>query len=403
MSIICLIKRFIMANDKYVKLIKQYSEDGGNTWYDSNPPEYKRGDLIETDSPDCGAAVLQYRWFAKGEDYYTCDGYNKYYKEWYQYSYDGTNWFDVEPEQTRTGSLIEQNSIDCDYGIEWIPVEDQYICIGIDNNSGNILMIDKPLDNDIDFHVRWGTGYYCVDSFELPYKSNYSVNEITNGRTSLYKMLMRYYQKIAEYVDFDQYFTISVKDLVLMNDANTYKEYYEDSNALPEINFTDCIVIDPELLKTYLLFYTFACRLRNTKTEYVFNNAHYYYSTTMELKIMDEGYYVFDFSQLEYLNDYNPFPEPYNLDLNVIVHKDVILNNTPKLTIKMPKQFKGSIRLYVGQSDKPINITLISPDDSKPSSIEIFAAMYGLLSVPGSYYEIIDPVDKEKYNIISYN
>lgn len=117
-----------MANDKYVKLIKQYSEDGGNTWYDSNPPEYKRGDLIETDSPDCGAAVLQYRWFAKGEDYYTCEGYNKYYKEWYQYSYDGTNWFDVEPEQTRTGSLIEQNSIDCDYGIEWIPVEDQYIC-----------------------------------------------------------------------------------------------------------------------------------------------------------------------------------------------------------------------------------------------------------------------------------
>lgn len=117
-----------MANDKYVKLIKQYSEDGGNTWYDSNPPEYKRGDLIETDSPDCGAAVLQYRWFAKGEDYYNCEGYNKYYKEWYQYSYNGKDWFDVEPEQTRTGSLIEQNSIDCDYGIEWIPVEDQYIC-----------------------------------------------------------------------------------------------------------------------------------------------------------------------------------------------------------------------------------------------------------------------------------
>lgn len=117
-----------MANDKYVKLIKQYSEDGGNTWYDSNPPEYKRGDLIETDSPDCGAAVLQYRWFAKGEDYYNCEGYNKYYKEWYQYSYNGEDWFDAEPEQTRTGSLIEQNSIDCDYGIEWIPVEDQYIC-----------------------------------------------------------------------------------------------------------------------------------------------------------------------------------------------------------------------------------------------------------------------------------
>lgn len=117
-----------MANDKYVKLIKQYSEDGGNTWYDSNPPEYKRGDLIETDSPDCGAAVLQYRWFAKGEDYYTCEGYNKYYKEWYQYSYNGEDWFDVFPEQTRNGSLIEQNSIDCDYGVEWIPVEDEYIC-----------------------------------------------------------------------------------------------------------------------------------------------------------------------------------------------------------------------------------------------------------------------------------
>lgn len=115
-----------MANDKYVKLIKQYSEDGGNTWYDSNPPEYKRGDLIETDSPDCGATPIIYRWYALPNDY-ICEGVNKYYKEVYQQSNNGgLTWENVIPYQERVGELIESNSIDCQ--TTWEIVDNEYIC-----------------------------------------------------------------------------------------------------------------------------------------------------------------------------------------------------------------------------------------------------------------------------------
>ena len=234
-----------MANDKYVKLIKQYSEDGGNTWYDSNPPEYKRGDLIEKDSPDCGAAVLQYRWFAKGEDYYTCEGYNKYYKEWYQYSYDGTNWFDVEPEQTRTGSLIEQNSIDCDYGIEWIPVEGEYIC----------------------YELQDGCYFtYSYISNEVQYPSiGFSYNEdYANNRMPINKQT----EKIPFIIDGCTPFTYLTFN---MDDSDKYLNYVDIStlncskmlnfnymflgcNNLEEVNLTN-IVLKKQYIDFYETFY----------------------------------------------------------------------------------------------------------------------------------------------------
>lgn len=118
-----------MAHNKYQKLKLQYSTDG-LYWYDVYPPQFKAGSLIEENSPDCGGTATLHRWYAlTGKDDYICQGYNKYYKEVYQESTDGgKTWVNVEPEQSRPGELIEANSIDCDYGIEWKPVDDEYIC-----------------------------------------------------------------------------------------------------------------------------------------------------------------------------------------------------------------------------------------------------------------------------------
>lgn len=117
-----------MAYDKYKKLKLQYSYGTGDAWKDANPPRYKAGELIETNSPDCGGVNRLYRWYALPNEF-VCDGYNKYYKEVYQVSDDGgKNWINAFPEQSRAGQLIEANSYDCDYGVEWIPVKGQYIC-----------------------------------------------------------------------------------------------------------------------------------------------------------------------------------------------------------------------------------------------------------------------------------
>lgn len=107
-----------MAYNKYKKLKLQYSNGTGDVWKDADPPIYKAGELIEENSPDCGGVNTIYRWYALPDEF-ICDGYNKYYKEVYQVSTDeGITWINVSPEQSRTGQLIESNSNDCGYGVE---------------------------------------------------------------------------------------------------------------------------------------------------------------------------------------------------------------------------------------------------------------------------------------------
>lgn len=116
-------------NNKYQKLKKQYSYDGVH-WSDVEPAEYKLGEVIEENSTDCGAIEPQYRWFnADPSTDYVCNGYNKFYKQYYQVSYDGGNtWENVEPEQWKIGEIAEPNSTDCGYGISWEVVPNEYIC-----------------------------------------------------------------------------------------------------------------------------------------------------------------------------------------------------------------------------------------------------------------------------------
>lgn len=142
-----------MAN-KYQRLKRQYSTNGGVTWYDIEPAEYKQGNLIQADSPDCNSITWvlteeyictsvddgtepdipvtpvtpSYRWVtAEGQS--TCQGVDKYSVEKQQVSTDGVSWADTG--ETRAGTLIEELSQSC--GViykRWTAVPNDYICEG---------------------------------------------------------------------------------------------------------------------------------------------------------------------------------------------------------------------------------------------------------------------------------
>lgn len=116
---------------KYKRLRKYISEDNVN-WYQTNI--YKRGDLIEAKSFDCGYIPTEnyYEWRQAGT---MCDGYNKYNRERKYISDDGNRWY--ETNIYRRGSLIETNSADCGYvppityEYQWV-ITTQTTCIGYD-------------------------------------------------------------------------------------------------------------------------------------------------------------------------------------------------------------------------------------------------------------------------------
>lgn len=104
------------GTSKYYKVYYEVSYDGGQTWQHAVPEQTKRGNLIEANSTDCGYIAPQYRWKDAATSDYMCSGTTKYRKQYYQVSTDGgTTWQNVSPEQTRRGSVIEYNSADCGY------------------------------------------------------------------------------------------------------------------------------------------------------------------------------------------------------------------------------------------------------------------------------------------------
>lgn len=113
------------GTSKYYKVYYEVSYDNGQTWEHVQPEQTKRGDLIEANSTDCGYIAPQYRWKAAPASDYLCSGTSKYYKVYYEVSYDnGSTWQHVQPEQTKRGDLIEANSPDCG----WQPTNaDKYL------------------------------------------------------------------------------------------------------------------------------------------------------------------------------------------------------------------------------------------------------------------------------------
>ena len=96
---------------KYYKRQRYVSYNDGVTWQPLE--EYEKGDLYESHSADCGGGTYQYRWVLV-DNAYICDGKDKYTREVYEYSEDGVVWYATFPTQYRKGSLVESNSPYCD-------------------------------------------------------------------------------------------------------------------------------------------------------------------------------------------------------------------------------------------------------------------------------------------------
>ena len=96
---------------KYYKKQRFVSYNDGLTWQPLE--EYEKGELYETHSASCGAGVFQYRWVLV-DNAYICDGKDRYTREVYQYSEDGVVWYNTFPTSYRKGYLVESNSPFCD-------------------------------------------------------------------------------------------------------------------------------------------------------------------------------------------------------------------------------------------------------------------------------------------------
>lgn len=118
-----------MANTcKYYKERRYVSYDSGQTWSPLN--EYRKGELYETDSADCGYSV-QYRWQVISG--YTCSGCTKFQTtQKFQSTDGGVTWTAVVPSEYGIGQVIEQGSVDCGCSTQyrWVVVSGEYICIG---------------------------------------------------------------------------------------------------------------------------------------------------------------------------------------------------------------------------------------------------------------------------------
>lgn len=112
------------GTSKYTKEKRQYSTDGIN-WFDVSPEEIQKGTLIGYESVDCGYVAPITQWV--GTEKTVCQGYDKYVIQKEQISYDGgVTWTDTGVE--KIGNVIQSNSYDCDYGVSWVEVENEYIC-----------------------------------------------------------------------------------------------------------------------------------------------------------------------------------------------------------------------------------------------------------------------------------
>ena len=133
------------GNCRYIKQKKQVSYDGGLNWSDTG--DYRKGSFIDTDSPQCGYEVV-YRWvnIDKNVDYY-CQGTDKYYKQKKQVSYDGgTTYADVSPAEYRQGGIAERNSTDCGYVP---PTVKNYLGIqAIENLHFKVQYVDLKIQGD---------------------------------------------------------------------------------------------------------------------------------------------------------------------------------------------------------------------------------------------------------------
>ena len=231
---------------KYYQYQRYVSYDNGQTWQPMN--QFQRGELMEFNSPDCGAGVdALYKWVLMdvntdyycdecpedsctepqaeyieawslfsssdcGDDYYICSGTTKYYKEVKQISYDsGLTWTTPTPIEVRPSSIaIEYYSTDCGFepSYRWhtVPITEEYICSGGSMYYKEYYQISndgqQTWNNVIPTSSRTGSMYSecaaqcgCGILFTASYSdsSEYSVNCIPNETNEITSAITRGY------------------------------------------------------------------------------------------------------------------------------------------------------------------------------------------------------------------
>jgi len=120
-----------MSYIKYYLYKKQYSSDGGQTWYDVTPLEtVPSGDSIGTyvTQAECECQNPQYRTIS-GTPY--CNGYDKWVDVYLQVSCNGTTW----ETKTTTPTLVEAQSEDCGY----VPPQYKLVATYAGGSTGGVL------------------------------------------------------------------------------------------------------------------------------------------------------------------------------------------------------------------------------------------------------------------------
>ena len=104
-----------MQDCKYKKEQKIVSYNGGEDWQNVMPEEFRKGDLIEADSPDCAVIETMYRWRVL-DGIFICEDKVKYESEIMDESYDGgSTWYPSYPTQYRKGSEVGYDADYCGY------------------------------------------------------------------------------------------------------------------------------------------------------------------------------------------------------------------------------------------------------------------------------------------------
>jgi len=170
--------------NKYQREKQQYSDDGGVTWFDVSPANYRRGRLIEAGSEDCntvewkevtgswfciGFNETQYRWVDSGN--FECHIGDKYPIEQEEISNDsGSTW--TPTGKTRYGEII-RNSSDCPivYNQEYLTIE---ILDTGNSDTATVYSNKSGLEYRVD-NGEWQTyngGIVCQKGSKIQWRGN---------------------------------------------------------------------------------------------------------------------------------------------------------------------------------------------------------------------------------------
>lgn len=355
-------------HNKYQKLKKQYSTDGVN-WYDVTPPEYKEGVMLEENSPDCGGTPTIYRWYVK-EDEYVCEGYNKYEKLVYQQSTDnGITWEDVVPEQTATGSLIESNSIDCDYGITWEVVDEEYICI------------NKPFIGSFTYTTQGN-----IDGYENSYVVSLAAPSYTeklssfNGTINLETFYERFINNAKDLgysdkniilqelgIGLDKPYPSNLRWGLRTLTANNVKitETLLYSTAMPSgLKIQRIELVNPEDIYMYTFNLSCYLVLRTNKTRYIMKGKYFYgFFAYYDFDINNTSVrdYTFDFSNMETASNI----QQLSIGVSQSNYLDDSYKNDKTCTINiiLPKNYPTNNLEYYVSASGPGTLNIYSSDN----------------------------------------